>query len=103
MAIDESKLLFSSQWEVDTITTLQPTVTTVSANTDTLVHSFTGDIPVYEVVAISNGRLYRPGRNGQALGPKLTFHSWVAGNGIYVRLDQSATVRCYAWSDKITY
>jgi hypothetical protein len=101
MALDESGIQYSSNWDIDQIVSVTPTS---SPGGDVVVGTFTGDPPVFEVMAKPTGETFwvQPGRNGVDFGPNFIMVSYISGTDIHVLTSASCDIRCYIWSDKVT-
>ena len=100
--MDDSKIAFSSNWEIDKLITLEPITVAVGVGTTSL-YTFTGDIPMFEIMASYGGRWYQPGQNGLATSPQLSIIAFATATSISVTTNKACTIRLYVWSDKIIY
>jgi hypothetical protein len=102
MAVDQSGLEFSSNWDIDQI---YPVVTASIPAGTTTVTTFTGNPPIFDVLAKPSGYPYwvQPGQNGIYFESTLTFNAWISGNSIVAQTDMPCDIRLYMWADKVGY
>ena len=96
MAIDESKLQFSSEWStLDKIPTMTFTQTAVAASTDTVIGTYTGNPPMITVQIKPNTETawYLIGTNPTSGGTFRNSFAWFSGGNIYCRSDVACTAR----------
>lgn len=94
--MDETKLHFSSEWDtLDKIPDGGFTTTSVAANTDTVIGTYTGNPPMITVQIKPNSetRWYLIGTNPDAAGTLRHSFAWFSSGNIYCRSDTACTAR----------
>lgn len=109
MAIDDDKLIYSSEWDIDQL--VESNTVAVAGSGTTLVRDYSllnlPPNPVWEVQFRPTGstRYYTAGLNSLdgAGANNFTFFSYESGNTIYIVTDRAGTARYFIWSDKVDY
>lgn len=104
MAINKTKVEFTSQWEIDNLLNSVPDkVINANQNTSLYIIPDVTSLPVFEIMFSPDGlNWYNVGvydNNGNINGT----HAWIEGNQIYFFSDAPGTARLYVWSDKVNY
>lgn len=116
MVLDDSKLNYSSSWDIDQLVVSNDTSATTFTNRvvvpigTTLISTVpTGlpDIPEFDVqFQIANlTRWYYPGSystNGTVAGLH-AFSVFLQNRGIYITTDIAGTAKYFIWADKVNY
>lgn len=104
MAINDSMIQFSSQWEIDQRKASGEM--SVGSGT-TLVYTANTSYPVYEMQFKPTGssKWFMPGVNSanNTSASTINFFPYVNGNNIYVSVNASGTIRYYVYTDKVNY
>jgi len=109
MSVDDSKLAYSSLWEIDQLISTNDVAVGSGVST---VFSYASlgvaTNPVYEVYFKPAGdtKWYKEGAfstNGSYLTTGSTFFSYTNGNSIVISTSVSGTARYFLWQDKVDY
>jgi hypothetical protein len=103
MSVDNTKIAFSSRWEIDQLINSQ--VITVGSG-DTAILVFAGDPPVFEVQFQPTGSSvwYSPGLNSTdgTLANTFTWYAYINGTQLHVNCS-GGKIRYFVWGDKVDY
>lgn len=104
MAVDDSKLIYSSQWgKVETFSGEQFKITAVSANTNTVIGTYTGSVPVFvaQFRPTSSSRWYLPGMNINSSNLFFNVKVWALSGNIYMNSEMAGTARLSVMEDTL--
>lgn len=104
MAVDNSKVLFSSNWDIDQSSSSSFTTVNISANVDTAVFTFpVGKMPVFDIQfkPSSESSWYMPGWNKNAGGTGFMFSAFASGTTVYARSTLAGSVRYLRYLETI--
>lgn len=118
MGIDDSKVNYSSTWDIDQLV-IEDDLTTagfsnrvaVTSGTTLLVQILTGtglpDIPTFEVQfqVTTLSRWYQEGAfsTDGTLANMHSFSSYLQDGGIYITTDIAGIAKYFIWADKVDY
>lgn len=105
MAVDNSKVLFSSNWDIDQATTNGFVSQAISANVDTSFYTFSGgNVPVFDVQFKPSGEnnWYLPGQNMNAADSGFYFQAYALGSNLYAKSTIAGTIRYIIYMETIT-
>lgn len=107
MSKDNTKLYFSSDWEIDQLYA----TASISVGSGTVaVYTFPTDIPALPVYHIQfkptgSSVWYDPGTymTSATLATQKVFYTYILSGTAYAVLPNSGTVRYFIWTDKVNY
>lgn len=101
--MDDSKLIFSSAWDIDQLVASGEVA--VGGSGETTIYTFTGSAPVFEVLFKPTGstRWYHAGMNStDNTTTGLFFYTpYISGQNIRVHTESAGTARYYVWADEV--
>lgn len=109
MAVDSTKIGYSSTWDIDQLIATNTDNPTSVASGSTAIYTITGSVtlPDFKVQFKPTGSTFwfEPGTsstNGTVAG-EFTFSSYVSGSSIFITTSTAGTARYFVWADKFNY
>jgi hypothetical protein len=106
MAVDDSKLYYLSQWDIDQ---LLATNSIAVGSGATAIYTISGDVPLpeYEVQFMPTGSTYwyemGTASSDGTLAGTFTVYSYISGSSIFINAPTAGIARYFVWADKVNY
>lgn len=109
MAVDPTKIAYSSGWDIDQLVTTNTGSPTSIGSGSTAIYTITGTValPDFKVQFKPTGSTFwfEPGTsstNGTVAG-EFTFSTYISGSSIFITTSTAGTARYFVWADKFNY
>lgn len=107
MSVKDSKIAYSSNWDIDQLINTGTTPVGSGISTVYTIPSTIPPIPVFEVQFQPTGSVfwYDPGTSSTdgTLTNLFTFFTYIAGGVININTTSTGIARYFIWSDKVDY